>query len=194
VADGILKLGVVNALIAGALEVQSAGTFDLNDFDHTVTDLNGAGSVALGSATLTTSSTTDTTFSGVISGDGGLTKAGTGTLTLSGVNTYSGQTTVSGGTLKLGAAGAVPTGALTLGADGTFDMNGFDQTVKGLFGSGSVLGGVTTLTVNSASDSTFAGVISAGNLAKEGVGIDLVRHEHVHRTVINSRWCAQDGC
>ena len=39
---------------------------------------------------------------GVISGTGGLTKAGAGTLTLSGTNTYTGITTVSVGTLKLG--------------------------------------------------------------------------------------------
>ncbi len=39
------------------------------------------------------------TFSGVISGNGGLSHNGTGTLTLSGANTYSGATTVNGGEL-----------------------------------------------------------------------------------------------
>jgi fibronectin-binding autotransporter adhesin len=43
----------------------------------------------------------DTTFSGSLSGSGGLTKAGSGTLTLCGTNTYMGATTTSGGGLKL---------------------------------------------------------------------------------------------
>jgi autotransporter-associated beta strand protein len=42
----------------------------------------------------------DQTLSGGIFGTGGLTKDGTGTLTLSGVNDYSGGTAVSDGTLK----------------------------------------------------------------------------------------------
>ncbi len=41
----------------------------------------------------------DTTISQVIGGTGGLTKAGAGTLTLTGINTYLGPTAVSGGTL-----------------------------------------------------------------------------------------------
>ena len=46
-------------------------------------------------------------ISTVLEGSGGLTKQGSGTLTLSGANTYEGTTTVEKGTLALGAAGSI---------------------------------------------------------------------------------------
>ena len=46
-------------------------------------------------------------LSGVIDGDGSLTKAAGGILTLAGSNLYTGTTTVSGGTLAIGASGSI---------------------------------------------------------------------------------------
>jgi fibronectin-binding autotransporter adhesin len=83
----------------------------------TIGSLEGDGILDIGSGGLAVGSNNlNTTFSGVIQGDGGFSKTGHGTLTLSSVNTYTGGTTVSGGTLII--QGATPTG-ITIFA-GTF--------------------------------------------------------------------------
>ena len=68
----------------------------------TLGSLEGDGTVTLNSTILSPGSlNTTTTFSGIIQGNGSLTKIGSGTLTLSGANTYDGLTTVSAGVLKV---------------------------------------------------------------------------------------------
>ena len=63
------------------------------------------------------------TMSGIISGTGSLTQAGSGTLILTNTNTYSGVTTVSAGTLQIGAgwAGGSISGNVTDNAALAFD-------------------------------------------------------------------------
>jgi autotransporter-associated beta strand protein len=86
----------------------------------------------------------------------GLTKLGTGTLTLTASHTYTGPTTVSAGTLALGAAGGVGTGLATSGV--TVASGGTLGVQPGLSGA---TGGATnsvagTLTLNAGSTLTMA--------------------------------------
>ncbi len=175
ISAGELKMGVANA-ISSSSAVTVTSTFNLNDYNQSIgslADLAGTGSVTLGSATLSAGSdNTSTTFAGVISGSGGFTKLGSGTLTMSGTNTYTGTTTVSAGTLKAGAANILKTDS-AVSIAGTYNLNNFNQSIGSLSGTGSVTLGTATLTTgNNDADSTFSGAISGvgGKLTKTGSG------------------------
>ncbi|WP_176630426.1 autotransporter-associated beta strand repeat-containing protein [Desulfolutivibrio sulfoxidireducens] len=177
VSEGTLQAGAAGAFSPySAVNVAAGATLDLNDFAQTIQGLSGNGDVTLGSATLTVQNAASYQFDGVISETGGLTKSGTGTLTLGGANTYTGATTVSGGILQAGAADIIASSSgVSVASGAVFDLNGYDQTFALLSGSGGVSLGsaiATTLTLNLGSaDSTFAGVISgAGTLSKAGSG------------------------
>ena len=162
---------------AGAITLGSASTIGASAGTLTLSNtiING------GFLATFNTNTGNIASSGVISGAGGLTKQGIDTLTLSGANTYTGTTTVSAGTLQLGAANVIPDGAGTgnVSVTGTLDLNGFNETINGLSGAGTVdntaAATTPTLTVgNNDATSTFSGVIqnTAGTLAitKTGAG------------------------
>ena len=90
-------------IVDNSVPVQVAGgTFDLNEYNETVASIAGAGNILLGASggeKLTVNGSATTEFSGSMSESGGFEKAGAGTLTLSGANSYTGATTVSAGTL-----------------------------------------------------------------------------------------------
>lgn len=136
--------GIVSG--AGALTKLSTGTLTLTgNSTHTGgTTVSGgmlqvgnggtsgsiAGDVALGKGTMLAFNRSDAaTYDGVVSGDGALVKAGAGTLTLSGKNTYTGGTAVSGGTLSGSTAsirGNLENGGTVIfdeAADATFEGN-----------------------------------------------------------------------
>jgi outer membrane autotransporter protein len=142
ITNGILQAGATNTLpMTTAVTVTTPGMLNLAGFDQSIGSLAGDGPVTLGSATLTTGNdNTDTTFSGVMSGTGGLTKVGTGTFTLSGANDYTGTTTVSDGTLAAGGADVFSAGSHTVvESSGTLNLQSFNQTLNnGLVNGGTV--------------------------------------------------------
>jgi fibronectin-binding autotransporter adhesin len=99
----------------------------------TIGSLEGTGNVFLGNRNLNLTvgaNNLSTAFSGVIQGDGSLSKIGTGSFTLAGANTYTGATTVDAGRLTIdsstGSLNGTTGTALTMGG-GTFD---YDNTTS----------------------------------------------------------------
>jgi len=128
----------------------SGSTGPNNDGKLSAGSIAGAGKYILGSDELTVgANNTSTEVSGIISGTGGaLVKAGTGTLLLSGTNTYTGATTVNAGTLSVNGSIASSSGVTvnnggTLG--GTGQLPGVIVNTGGTLAPGNSIG---TITVN----------------------------------------------
>lgn len=134
VASGGVIFSTNNGTIGGTGSVR-AGTLDFGSAEGVVWS-NGSNTNTIGA---------------VITGSNGLTKAGSGTLVISGANTYAGHTHVGGGALQVGIGG--------IGSTGTGDviMNARGTT---LAGTGTVQGGAML---------TY-GKISPGDAAGTGVG------------------------
>ncbi len=154
-----------------AVTVNSDGLFDLNGGSESIGSLAGGGNVTLGGATLTTGgNNTDTTFSGVISEAGGITKVGTGTFLITGANTYTGVTNVNSGILSINSAtglGAGGAGNGTVVASGaTLLINtGINVTNESLSIAGSGAPGMGGALRNESGTNTWGGAITLTNNA-----------------------------
>ena len=173
---GTLTFGNVGAIGTGTLTITggslNSSVANLANANNNVQNWNGSfgfigtQNLNLGSGTVTFSvSPTVTvdantlTVGGLISGSGyGLTKAGGGTLSLGGINSYSGTTSINGGVLNLANSAALPSGNLTFGG-GVLQVNAANMNF-----SNNVFNSTAAISIDSNGQSaTFAGTLDSSN-------------------------------
>ena len=171
-------------LIAGAnqsfspnsvVTISVVGMLNYSADSVTILGLTGVGSVTGSSGGILSLGgvSESMTYGGMITGSGGLVKTGTGTLTFSASgSSYTGLTTIIGGQIEAGAVDAFSAASsVTLNPGAILNLNGFNNSVGGLSGTGGtvVLDGAT-LTFGAANvNAAYAGDITGpGNLIKVG--------------------------
>jgi len=173
--DGALRNISGNNTFAGAITLGSATRINSDSGTLTLSSFNTGGGFAL-----TVGGAGNVDFTAAIpSTVTTLTKDGAGTLILANSgDAYTGDTTISAGALKLGTNGVLPDGSGkgNIVDNGTLDMAGFNETINGLSGGGTVdnstgTGNLLIIGNNNAS-STFSGVIqnTSGSLNLEKTG------------------------
>jgi len=160
--------------VSGTILSVNAISFDASGYTLSggTIKLTGAG------GNITTGASPDTaTINSVIDGSVGLTKNGTGTLTLGGANIYTGLTTVSAGTLAYGVANAIPAGndVTVDGATAILDIAGFNGSVGtvildnggGITGAAGVLTSSATFDVR---DGSISAILNGANGLTKSTG------------------------
>lgn len=128
----------------------NGGTANFFQGDSITFDDNGANPAITMIGLLTPASFTvnnsnvNYSFTGTgLSGTTGITKSGSGSLSLAGTNSYTGSTTITGGTFVAGSATALGaiTGATNVSGGGTLDVNAMNLGAEPVVISGSGVGG-----------------------------------------------------
>ncbi|MBS0473227.1 MAG: autotransporter-associated beta strand repeat-containing protein [Proteobacteria bacterium] len=143
--------------------VISSGTLEVGDGGTTGSIIGNASVVG----TLAFNRSDDISFDGVVSGTGGVSQLGSGTLTLTAANSYTGTTTISAGTLALSSTGSVAGSSVADG--GIFDISATGgASIKSLSGAGTVEMGASTLTITAASGSFSGTLEGSGSVVVTG--------------------------
>ena len=121
-----------------------------------------------------------TTYSGVISGSGGLAKVGSGLLVLSNTNVYTGGTTVNGGTLGLSAGGTngALVGTLTINPGAVVSLlvnNALGYTAGVSVTQVNINGGILDATAAGVGDESYLAnyTLTGGSITNSGGGDDF---------------------
>jgi autotransporter-associated beta strand protein len=169
VSAGTLTLGNANALFGSTFDTASTGTLSLgtlsaatfgglkNSGTFTLTNSGSAFTLSVGGNNVSSS------FAGRLTGLGGLTKVGSGTLTLTGATSdYAGATTLAAGVLALGNANALPGSGNITFTGGTLQYSGSNTA--------DLASRIVSSTSAIAVDTNNQSVTWAGNLANTNTG------------------------
>jgi autotransporter-associated beta strand protein len=197
--NGTLSLGVASAL--GGSVLLNSGTISVTNnaalqsatlsttnggtiafagaaTDPQIAGLSGSGFVNVtGADSLTVGGNgASSTFGGSVSGTVPITKAGNGTLTLTGSGAFFGALTISGGVVAVANDSALSGSVVTLTSTGSLNfvtgaVNPVIGGLSGLSGTSLSLNGINSLTIGGNNSTTFAGLLSGtGSLIKSNNG------------------------
>jgi autotransporter-associated beta strand protein len=185
---GTVTIGANDALgVGGNLTIGAGTTLALgtNSLSHGLVTTTGASPIITGTGTINATTgfffnhSGNTTIDAVLAGSGGLLKAQTNVVTLTGANTYTGTTEIQNGTLSLNSIGNVGGGASAIGAPTTVEngiirmglstasttlqYTGAGHTSDRLIGMQGTTGGVTI-------DADGTGALVLGGVRTENAG------------------------
>ena len=164
-SGGAIFYGARTHLVNSGILNLAGGAGTINSANHLLTTSSNTLTLP---ATATISNTAELALSQLIQGVGGITKTGTGLLTLSGVNTYTGLTQVNAGTLNVATTGVIP-GGIAVSSGATLTGGG----ILGITGSGTS----NTITLNGGTLAPGAGsgvgTLRLGSLVSNGGAINF---------------------